>query len=66
MNAAGGKARMLHLPGEGVRGNSHMIMQDRNSLPVADMILKWIGESVGRRKMRVDGRLGRPPRASKD
>jgi hypothetical protein len=28
----------------GARGNSHMIMQDKNHLQVADLILKWIDE----------------------
>ena len=31
-----------------VRGNSHMIMQDRTTWQVADLILKWIGERVGK------------------
>ena len=33
----------------GIRGNSHMIMQDKNHLQVADLILKWIDERVSRR-----------------
>ena len=33
----------------GIRGNSHMIMQDRNSLQIADLILQWIDEHVGKR-----------------
>jgi len=32
----------------GTRGNSHMIMQDKNNLQVADLILKWIGERVSK------------------
>ena len=32
----------------GTRGNSHMIMQDKNHLQVADLILKWIDERVGK------------------
>jgi hypothetical protein len=32
-----------------------MIMQDRNSLQVADLILKWIDESVGGKKARSRG-----------
>ena len=55
VNAAGGSARMLHLPEQGIRGNSHMVMQDRNNLRVADLILKWIDESVGGRKARSRG-----------
>ena len=34
----------------GIRGNSHMIMQDRNNLQIADVILQWIGERVGKRR----------------
>jgi pimeloyl-ACP methyl ester carboxylesterase len=56
VNAAGGKARMLHLPEQGIRGNSHMLMQDINNLRVADLILKWIDESVGGRRVRSQGR----------
>ena len=33
----------------GARGNSHMIMQDKNHLQVADLILKWIDERVSKR-----------------
>jgi hypothetical protein len=29
--------------------NSHMIMQDKNYLQAADLILKWIDERVSRR-----------------
>ncbi len=46
VNAAGGAAEMLHPPDLGIRGNSHMIMQDRNSLQIADLILQWIGRSA--------------------
>jgi hypothetical protein len=40
---AGGQAEMLAPPERGIRGNSHMIMQDRNNLQIADLILQWIG-----------------------
>jgi hypothetical protein len=59
VNAAGGSARMLHLSDLGIRGNSHMMMQDRNNLQVADLILKWIDESVGTRKAQSLGRPGK-------
>jgi pimeloyl-ACP methyl ester carboxylesterase len=42
VNAAGGRAEMMHLPERGIRGNSHMIMQDRNNLQIADLILQWL------------------------
>ena len=45
-NAAGGDATMMHLPKYGQFGNSHMLMQDKNSNQVADLILKWIDEHV--------------------
>jgi hypothetical protein len=49
VNAAGGKAQMMHLPERGIRGNSHMIMQDKNNLQIADWILKWIDENTGKK-----------------
>ena len=53
INAAGGDATMMHLPKYGQFGNSHMLMQDKNNLQVADLILKWIDEHVeGKKKPR--------------
>jgi pimeloyl-ACP methyl ester carboxylesterase len=46
VNAAGGDATMMHLPKYGQFGNSHMLMQDKNNLQVADLILKWIDDHV--------------------
>ena len=42
IRSAGGQAEMLAPPDRGIRGNSHMIMQDKNNLQIADLILKWI------------------------
>jgi pimeloyl-ACP methyl ester carboxylesterase len=50
LKAAGGQAQMLDPAARGIRGNSHMIMQDRNHLQIADLILKWIDESVSKRR----------------
>ena len=50
VNAAGGDAIMMHLPKFGQFGNSHMLMQDKNNLQVADLILKWIDEHVENKK----------------
>lgn len=44
----GGNATMLHLPAAGLNGNSHMFMLDKNNLEVADLILKWIEENIGK------------------
>jgi pimeloyl-ACP methyl ester carboxylesterase len=46
VNAAGGDAQLMSLPAIGVFGNSHMMMQDKNNLEVADLILQWIDEHV--------------------
>jgi pimeloyl-ACP methyl ester carboxylesterase len=43
IKGAGGQAEMLAPPDRGIRGNSHMIMQDKNHLQIADLILQWIG-----------------------
>jgi pimeloyl-ACP methyl ester carboxylesterase len=50
LKAAGGQAQMLGPTESGIRGNSHMIMQDKNSLQIADLILKWIDERVSKPK----------------
>jgi hypothetical protein len=46
INEAGGDAQMMHLPQLGIQGNSHMLMQDRNNLEVADLIIEWLDEHV--------------------
>ncbi len=40
---------MLSPSESGIRGNSHMIMQDKNNLQIADLILKWIDERVSKK-----------------
>ena len=53
MKAAGGDVEMMHLPKMGIKGNSHMLMQDRNNLQLADLIMKWIDTHVeGKSKAR--------------
>jgi pimeloyl-ACP methyl ester carboxylesterase len=49
IKSAGGQAEMLAPPERGIRGNSHMIMQDKNSLQIADLILQWIDARVSER-----------------
>lgn len=46
--AAGGRADIVATADRGIRGNSHMLMQDKNNLQIADIILKWVDERVGR------------------
>ena len=50
VKAAGGQAEMLDPSDRGIRGNSHMIMQDKNNLQIADIILQWIDRRVGKRR----------------
>lgn len=46
LNAANGNATMLHTTDLGIRGNSHMLMQDTNNIQIADLVMKWIDENV--------------------
>ncbi len=46
VNDAGGDAQMMSLPKMGIKGNSHMLMQDKNNLQLADLILTWIDKHV--------------------
>jgi pimeloyl-ACP methyl ester carboxylesterase len=48
MKKAGGDAEMMHLPALGIHGNSHMLMQDKNSDQLADLVLGWIDKHVER------------------
>jgi hypothetical protein len=43
-NAAGGKAEVLVLPDIGIKGNSHMLMQDKNNGAIAEVIQKWLAD----------------------
>ncbi len=43
---AGGDAQMMYLPKMGIKGNSHMLMQDKNNLQLADLILAWSDQHV--------------------
>jgi len=42
VRAAGGTVDVVNLPEIGIRGNSHMVMMDRNSDEVAGVIQKWL------------------------
>jgi pimeloyl-ACP methyl ester carboxylesterase len=45
ITAAGGTAKFLYLPALGIKGNSHMLMMDKNNLQIADLIISWLGAS---------------------
>jgi len=46
VRAAGGSVDVIDLPRAGIRGNSHMIMMDKNSDEVAGLIEKWLEDKV--------------------
>ena len=46
INASGGRSMIVQLPEVGLHGNTHMMMQDKNNLEVADYIIGWIGQAV--------------------
>ncbi len=48
IKSAGGRASLLVLPDLGIKGNSHMMMMDKNNLQLADILLKWIDENAGK------------------
>ena len=37
---------MLHLPARGLHGNTHMFMQDKNNLTVANLIMEWMHKYI--------------------
>lgn len=45
VNKAGGRAENVVLPEIGMKGGSHMLMQDRNRLEIADWLLAWIARN---------------------
>ena len=46
MKKAGGKTELVVLPDLGIKGNSHMLMQDSNSLELAAWLVAWLNKNV--------------------
>jgi hypothetical protein len=44
IRAAGGKVDVINLPQIGIRGNSHMLMMDKNSDQVAGVVHDWLSQ----------------------
>ena len=42
LKSVGGSIDVVDLPDVGIKGNSHMVMMDKNSNVVADLIQKWL------------------------
>ena len=49
IRSAGGFAKFLLLPEAGIKGNTHMMMMDKNNLQVADLLIGWLGQSAATR-----------------
>jgi pimeloyl-ACP methyl ester carboxylesterase len=45
LRAAGVRADELNLPKMGIRGNSHMLMMDRNSDEIAALVQRWLEQN---------------------
>jgi len=50
LRKAGGDAEVMYLPERGIKGNSHMLMQDKNSNQLADLLIEWIDRHVEGKK----------------
>ncbi len=46
LKAVGGTGKFLLLPAVGQKGNSHMLMLDKNNLQIADLVIGWINETL--------------------
>lgn len=42
IRAAGGKPEVIDLPAMGIKGNSHMLMMDKNNQDIAALIQQWL------------------------
>lgn len=42
----GGAAEVIELTKEGINGNTHIMMQDKNNKEIADIITNWLDENV--------------------
>src|SRR5215471_18235709 len=51
LTEVGGDAQMMYLPKMGIKGNSHMLMQDKNNLQLADLLLAWTDQHVEKKKV---------------
>ena len=48
IRGAGGAAKFLLLPEAGLRGNTHVMMMDKNNLEIADLLIAWVRELAGK------------------
>jgi hypothetical protein len=57
LKKVGGDAEMMYLPALGIKGNSHLLMQDKNNIHLADLVVTWIDRHI--EPKRVDARASR-------
>ena len=48
IRAAGGNPEVVDLPERGIKGNSHMMMMEKNNTAIADKIIDWISHAVAK------------------
>ncbi len=46
LKSVGGDAKFLLLPEAGHKGNSHMLMMDKNNIAIADLLIGWMNQMV--------------------
>jgi thioesterase domain-containing protein len=44
LSAQGASSQFVWLPDQGIDGNGHMMMMERNSDQIADLILEWLDQ----------------------
>ena len=46
INQHGGKAEVIRLTKAGIKGNSHLMMVDKNNQQIAEIIINWLNKKV--------------------
>ena len=46
IKSVGGTSKFLLLPEAGQKGNSHMMMMDKNNIQIADLVIGWINDTL--------------------
>lgn len=64
-NSAGGRAELLLLPAIGIKGNSHMLMQDANNIQIADLLGSWIEQRTATKQAPAVEKSKQAPAAEK-
>ncbi len=46
INKQGGQAKVISLTKENIKGNSHLMMLDKNSSQISNIIINWLNKAV--------------------